>query len=150
MVSRKHPIFQGFFERSDCFLRKTLKLNMVFRYSPFTVGVSSASPPCNQLETVADSSGLCNQPENVADTSGSSKKTGKMEDSDVRSLITNTCLEARPQRKTSLKKIGKHFTKIWGHFVSGKQCLRKQGKLTSKQKEIEDDNNKTGNDKRSW
>ena len=32
------------------------ELNKDFRYSPFTVGVSSAAPPCNQLENVADSS----------------------------------------------------------------------------------------------
>ena len=35
--------------------------------------------------------------------------------------------------------------KILGHFISGGQCIRKRGKLTSKQKEIEDHNNKTGN-----
>ena len=72
---RKHSIFQGFFEFCDCFLRQTPKLNKVFRYSPFTVGVSSAGPPCNQLE-------------NVADTSGSSKSLERWEDSDVRLLIT--------------------------------------------------------------
>lgn len=63
---------------------------------------------------------------------------------------SQTRLEARPQRKTSLKKIGKHFMKILGHFVCGGQCIRKRGKLTSKQKEIEDHNNKTGNVKCSW
>ena len=73
---------------SRLFPGQTLKLNKVFRYSPFTVGVSSAAPPCNQLETVADSSGSCNQPENVADTSGSSKNLERWEDSDVRLLIT--------------------------------------------------------------
>ena len=63
---------------------------------------------------------------------------------------SQTRLEARPQRKTSLKKIGKHFKKILGHFVSGGQCIRMRGKLTSKQKEIEDHNNKTGNVKCTW
>ena len=39
--------------------------------------------------------------------------------------------------------------KILGHFISGGQCIRKRGKLTSKQKEIED-HNKTGNVKSTW
>ena len=117
---------------------------MVFCYSPFTVGVASAAPLCNQLETVAYSSGLCNQPENVADTSGSSK-TWKDRKIPLFDRCSQTRLEARPPGKTSLKKIGKHFMKILGHFISGGQCITKRGKLTSKQKEIEDHNNKTGN-----
>ena len=131
------------------------ELNKVFRYSPFAVGVSSAAPPCNQLENVADSSGSCNQPENVADTSGSSKNLERWEDSDVRLLITTWAdhkhmFGGKATKKDVFEKIAKHFTKISGRFVSGEQCMRKWGKLTSKHKEIEDHNNKTGNDKRSW
>ena len=47
-------------------------------------------------------------------------------------------------------KIAEQFTKISGRLATGEQCMRKWGKITSKQKEIEDHNNKSGNDKRSW
>ena len=49
-------------------------------------------------------------------------------------------------KKDVFEKIAKYFAKISGGSVSGEQCLRKWGKLTSKHKEIEDHNNKTGND----
>ena len=49
-------------------------------------------------------------------------------------------------KKDVFEKIAKYFTKISGRSVSGEQCLRKCGKLTSKHKEIEDHNNKPGND----
>ena len=49
-------------------------------------------------------------------------------------------------KKDVFEKIAKCFTKISGRSVSGEQCLRKWGKLTSKHKEIEDHNNKPGND----
>ena len=48
------------------------------------------------------------------------------------------------------EKIAKQFFKACGRFVTGEQCLRKWGKITSKQKEIEDHNNKSGNDKKTW
>ena len=49
-------------------------------------------------------------------------------------------------KKDVFEKIAKYLTKISGRSVSGEQCLRKWGKLTSKHKEIEDHNNKPGND----
>ena len=48
------------------------------------------------------------------------------------------------------EKIAEQFTKASGRLVTGEQCLRKWGKITSKQKEIEDHNNKSGNDKKTW
>ena len=47
-------------------------------------------------------------------------------------------------------KIAEQFTKISGPLVTGEQCMRKWGEITSKQKEIEDHNNKPANDKKSW
>lgn len=56
----------------------------------------------------------------------------------------------RQQKKNVFKKIAEQFTKISGHAFTGKHCMRKQGKITSKQKRIEDHNNKSGNDKKTW
>ena len=72
----------------------------------------------------------------------------------MRFLITtpvdNKHQAARPQRGTSLKIIAQHFSMTCGRLVTGEQCMRKWGKLTSKQKEIEDHNNKSWNEKKSW
>ena len=62
-------------------------------------------------------------------------------------LSTSTCLETR---KEVFDKIAEQFTKISGRLVTGEQCIRQRGKITSKQKEIEDHNNKSGNNKNSW
>lgn len=53
-------------------------------------------------------------------------------------------------KKNVFKKIAEQLTKISGHVVTGKHCMRKRGKITSKQKRIEDHNNKSGNDKKTW
>lgn len=53
-------------------------------------------------------------------------------------------------KKEVFEKIVKYFIKVLGCFVSGEQCMRKWGKIILKQKEIEDYNKKSGNDKRSW
>ena len=57
---------------------------------------------------------------------------------------------SKATKKEVFDKIAEQFRKISGHLVTGKQCMRKWGKITSKQKEIEDHNKKTGNDKKSW
>ena len=46
------------------------------------------------------------------------------------------------------EKIAEQFTKASGRLVTVEQCLRKWRKITSKQKEIEDHNNKSGNEKK--
>ena len=37
-------------------------------------------------------------------------------------------------KKNVFKKIAEQLTKISGHVVTGKHCMRKRGKITSKQK----------------
>ena len=53
-------------------------------------------------------------------------------------------------KKDVFEKIAKQFIQTSGRMVTGSQCLGKWGKLLKKQKEIEDHNNKSGNDKKSW
>ena len=57
---------------------------------------------------------------------------------------------SKATKKEVFDKIAEQFRKISGRLVTGEQCMRKWGKITSKQKEIEDHNKKTGNDKKSW
>ena len=53
-------------------------------------------------------------------------------------------------KKNVFKKIAEQLTKISGHVFTGKHCMRKRGKITSKQKRKEDHNNNSGNDKKTW
>lgn len=76
-------------------------------------------------------------------------------DEDVRLLITTWAehkhmFGSKATKKEVFDKIAEQFRKISGRLVTGEQCMRKWGKITSKQKEIEDHNKKTGNDKKSW
>ena len=87
-------------------------------------------------------------------TEGSSK-LDRWEDSDVRLLITTWSdhkhlFGGKATKKDIFERIAEAFTKESGRRVTGEQCLRKWGKLVSKQKEIEDHNNKSGNCKKSW
>lgn len=79
----------------------------------------------------------------------------RWEDTDVRLLITTYAdnkhrFGGRATKKEVFEKIAEQFTKTSGRLVSGEQCMRKWGKIASKQKEIEDHNQKTGNSKRTW
>ena len=47
---------------------------------------------------------------------------------------------SKATEKEVFDKIAEQFTKISGRLVTGEQCMRKWGKITSKQKEIEDHN----------
>ena len=79
----------------------------------------------------------------------------RWEDTDVRLLITTYAdnkhrFGGKATKKDVFEKIAEQFTKTSGRLVSGEQCMRKWGKITSKQKEIEDHNQKTGNSKKTW
>ena len=85
---------------------------------------------------------------------GSLKILERWEDTDVRLLITTYAdnkhmFGGKATKKDVFEKIAEQFTKISGRVVTGEQCMRKWGKITSKQKEIEDHNNKSGNDKKT-
>ena len=54
------------------------------------------------------------------------------------------------QLKNVFKKIAEQLAKISDHVFTGKHCMKKRGKIRSKQKRIEDHNNKSGNDKKTW
>ena len=76
-------------------------------------------------------------------------------DEDVQLLITTWAehkhmFGSKATKKEVFDKIAEQFRKISGRLVTGEQCMRKWGKITSKQKEIENHNKKTGNDKKSW
>ena len=53
-------------------------------------------------------------------------------------------------QKEVFDEIAEQFTATSGHLVTGEQCMRKWSKLLTKQKEVEDHNNKSGNDRKSW
>ena len=77
------------------------------------------------------------------------------EDTDVRLLITTYAdnkhlFGGKATKKDVFEKIAEQFTKAPGRLVTGEHCLRKWRKITSKQKEIEDHNNKSRNDKKTW
>lgn len=86
---------------------------------------------------------------------GSLKLLERWEDTDVRLLIITYAdnkhmFGGEATKKDVFEKIAEQFTKISSRVVTGEQCMRKWGKITSKQKEIEDHNNKSGNDKKTW
>ena len=56
----------------------------------------------------------------------------------------------KAMKKDIFDKIATEFNTKSSCVVSGEQCTRKWGKIFSKQKEIQDHNNKTGNDKKSY
>jgi len=67
----------------------------------------------------------------------------RWEDHDVRLLITTYAdnkhlFGGKATRKDVFENIAEQFTKASGRLVTDEQCLRKGGKITSKQKEIED------------
>ena len=125
---------------AEYFFLRILYMIRVLIYS-FTRDVSSAS--LNQSTLLSSQS---------SESSCSSKILKRWENTDVRFLITtpvdNKHQAARPQRGTSLKIIAQHFSMTCGRLVTGEQCMKKWGKLTSSQKEIGDHNNKTGNEKK--
>lgn len=58
----------------------------------------------------------------------------------------------KPQqtKKKVFEKIAEEFNRTSDVVVSGDQCFRKWKKLESKQKEIEDNNSRTGREKKTW
>ena len=63
---------------------------------------------------------------------------------------SQTSVWRKGHQERCFEKIAEAFTKESGRRVTGEQCLRKWGKIVSKQKEIEDYNNKSGNSIKSW
>lgn len=56
----------------------------------------------------------------------------------------------KSRKKVIFDKIAIAFNEKSNRIVSGDQCIRKWNKMVSKQKEIEDHNNKSGNDRKTW
>ena len=83
------------------------------------------------------------------------RKLERWNDADVRLLITiwsdhKDLFRGKATKKQVFQKIAEQFTMSSGWKVTGDQCLRKWGKLICKQKAIEDHNNQSGNDRKTW
>ena len=91
-----------------------------------------------------------------SDTSNKRRILEKWEDKHVRLLIESylKCkdLFGKPQlsKKKVFDKIAEEFNRTSDVVVTGDQCFRKFKKLEAKQKEIEDNNSKTGREKKTW
>lgn len=90
-----------------------------------------------------------------SDTSNKRRSLEKREDKHVRLLIESYLkykdLLGRPQQSKNkvFEKIAEEFNRTSDVVVTGDQCFRKFKKLESKQKEIEDNNSKTGREKKT-
>ena len=91
-----------------------------------------------------------------SDTSNKRRSLEKREDKHVRLLIESYLkykdLLGKPQQSKNkvFEKIAEEFNHTSDVVVTGDQCFRKFKKLESKQKEIEDNNSKTGREKKTW
>lgn len=79
----------------------------------------------------------------------------RWENDDVKLLISSwktheKLIGGKSTKKEIFQKIAKSFNEKSIRKVSGDQCLRKWQKLSSKFKEIDDHNNKTGRDNKTW
>ena len=79
----------------------------------------------------------------------------KWEDQDCKLLMAcwsdHKHLFGRKNRKKEVfDKIAKAFNERSKRIVSGEQCTRKWNKMVTRQKEIQDHNNKTGSDRKTW
>ena len=82
-------------------------------------------------------------------------KVERWENADVRLLISiwsdhKHLFGGKSTKKEVFDKIAEQFTATSGQLVTGEQCIRKWPKLLTKQKEVEDHNNKSGKDRKSW
>ena len=91
-----------------------------------------------------------------SDTSNRRRSLEKCEDKHVRLLVESYLkykdLFGKPQqsKKKVFEKIAEEFNRTSDVDVTGHQCCRKFKKLESKQKEIEDNNSKTGRKEKTW
>ena len=91
-----------------------------------------------------------------SDTSNKRRILEKWEDKHVRLLIESYLkykdLFGKPQlsKKKVFDKIAEEFNRTSDVVVTGDQCFRKFKKLEAKQKEIEDNNSKTGREKKTF
>ena len=91
-----------------------------------------------------------------SDTSNKRRSLEKREDKHVRLLIESylkykDLLGRLQQSKNKVfEKIAEEFNRTSDVVVTGDQCFRKFKKLESKQKEIEDNNSKTGRKEKTW
>ena len=137
-IWRENWNFPGFLINSYCFARE-FRYVKVSLLSLYTAGISTAHelpnlPTCLQFEP---------------------SKLHRWEDSDVRLLIScwsdyKHLFRGKATNKDIFDKIATEFNTKSSRVVSREECMRKWWKIVSKQKEIEDHNNKTGNDKKSW
>ena len=91
-----------------------------------------------------------------SDTSNRRRSLEKCEDKHVRLLVESYLkykdLFGKPQqsKKKVFEKIAEEFNRTSDVDVTGHQCCWKFKKLESKQKEIEDNNSKTGRKEKTW
>lgn len=88
------------------------------------------------------------------DLSGN-EKLDRWEDQDCKLLMAcwsdhKHLFGGKSRKKVIFHKIATAFNKKSNRIVSGDQCMRKWNKMVSKQKEIQDHNNKTGSDRKTW
>ena len=79
----------------------------------------------------------------------------KWEDQDCKLLMVcwsdhKHLFGGKTRKKDIFEKIAKAFNEKSKRIVSGEQCMRKWNKMVTRQKEIQDHNNKSGNDRKTW
>ena len=130
-------------------------LNNFARFSPSTLfsDVGTDSLP-NSIEESLVMTVISPAPS--SDTSNRRRSLEKCEDKHVRLLVESYLkykdLFGKPQqtKKKVFEKIAEEFNRTSDVDVTGHQCCRKFKKLESKQKEIEDNNSKTGRKEKTW
>ena len=94
-------------------------------------------------------------PSVCSEMSDGPSKVERWENADVRLLISiwsdhKHLFGGKSTKKEVFDKIAEQFIATSGQLVTGEQCIRKWSKLLTKQKEVEDHNNKSGKDRKSW
>ena len=99
-------------------------------------------------------------PHNVDETLDSSKNEklnylDKWEDQDCKLLMVcwsdhKHLFRGKSRKKDVFDKIAKAFNEKSKRTVSGEQCMRKWNKMVTRQKDVQDHNNKSGNSRKTW
>ena len=149
LITVSVPFKISLFGVSYCFLNNFAR----FSRSTLFSDVGTDSLP-NSIEESLVMSVISPAPS--SDTSNKRRSLEKREDKHVRLLIESYLkykdLLGKPQQSKNkvFEKIAEEFNHTSDVVVTGDQCFRKFKKLESKQKEIEDNNSKTGREKKTW
>ena len=149
LITVSVPFKISLFGVSYCFLNNFAR----FSRSTLFSDVGTDSLP-NSIEESLVMSVISPAPS--SDTSNKRRSLEKWEDKHVcllvKSYLKYKDLFGKPQqsKKKVFEKIAEEFNRTSDVVVTGDQCFRKFKKLELKQKEIEDNNSKTGREKKTW